>query len=453
MFLKQNFHLSILQKSFYFFPLAFIAGSIVLNFNTIFFIIVGGIYLLINKIKIRFNIINLSLLIFFLILILSSYLNLNTIGKENFIKSFFLLRFFCLFVLIETLIANKKIELRYFFYISFFASLFLSLDLALQFFYGKNILGFEPWQGRITGVFEDEAVAGAYIQKFFIFALIFVLTFQNDMSKIKHFYILISLIIIIFASFIASNRISFLILISTVVFVIFFYQILRKKLIVSFLILLPIFYHYYQTDPQTNMRYKALFIGGAGILGNEIIKSKFFKKIYGTQDQNPSFSGKKTDQNLSKSIKKNNITLPNHGKIYLTAFKSFNENKFLGNGLKSFRYECKKFLNLPNTLCSTHPHNYHLEVLHDAGLAGIFFMSIFVISLLIKTSKLMMSKNLSHIQKIIISLIILNFLIEIFPLKSTGSIFTTWNGTLLWVSICLMNYKNYKNNYEKNKFL
>ena len=90
MFLKQNFHLSILQKSFYFFPLAFIAGSIVLNFNTIFFIIVGGIYLLINKIKIRFNIINLSLLIFFLILILSSYLNLNTIGKENFIKSFFI---------------------------------------------------------------------------------------------------------------------------------------------------------------------------------------------------------------------------------------------------------------------------------------------------------------------------------------------------------------------------
>ena len=80
-------------------------------------------------------------------------------------------------------------------------------------------------------------------------------------------------------------------------------------------------------------------------------------------------------------------------------------------------------------------------------------MSIFVISLLIKTSKLMISKNLSHIQKIIISLIILNFLIEIFPLKSTGSIFTTWNGTLLWVSICLMNYKNYKNNYEKIKFL
>ena len=46
---------------------------------------------------------------------------------------------------------------------------FLSLDLILQFFYGKNILGFEPWEGRITGVFQDEAVAGAYLQKLFLF--------------------------------------------------------------------------------------------------------------------------------------------------------------------------------------------------------------------------------------------------------------------------------------------
>ena len=24
-------------------------------------------------------------------------------------------------------------------------------------------------------------------------------------------------------------------------------------------------------------------------------------------------------------------------------------------------------------LCSTHPHNYHLEVLHDSGLLGSYF--------------------------------------------------------------------------------
>ena len=64
------------------------------------------------------------------------------------------------------------------------------------------------------------------------------------------------------------------------------------------------------------MRYKALFIGGAGSLGNEIIKS-FFKKYMEHKIKTLVFQ-EKTDQNLSKSIKKN-ITLPNHGKIYLTA--------------------------------------------------------------------------------------------------------------------------------------
>lgn len=54
------------------------------------------------------------------------------------------------------------------------------------------------------------------------------------------------------------------------------------------------------------------------------------------------------------------------------------------------------------------------------------------------------AENLSYKEKIILSLLLLNFLIELFPLKSTGSLFTTWNGTLLWLSISLVNYKNLK---------
>ena len=41
-------------------------------------------------------------------------------------------------------------------------------------------------------------------------------------------------------------------------------------------------------------------------------------------------------------------------------------------------------------------------------------------------------------------LLLLNLLIEIFPIKSTGSLFSTWTGTILWVSIALVNYGNYK---------
>lgn len=46
--------------------------------------------------------------------------------------------------------------------------------------------------------------------------------------------------------------------------------------------------------------------------------------------------------------------------------------------------------------------------------------------------------------KIISKLLFINFLIIIFPLKSTGSIFTSWNGTLIWLNLAMVNYVNMK---------
>ena len=77
--------------------------------------------------------------------------------------------------------------------------------------------------------------------------------------------------------------------------------------------------------------------------------------------------------------------LNNHAKIYLTTYKSFKDNILLGHGLKSFRYNCNNYLKEQNTLCSTHPHNYHLEVLHDTGIIGFIFISVFAFSLVKKT--------------------------------------------------------------------
>ena len=94
-------------------------------------------------------------------------------------------------------------------------------------------------------------------------------------------------------------------------------------------------------------------------------------------------------------------------------------------------------------MCSTHPHNYHLEVLHDTGLIGFFTLTFFVILLLISSIKKLWGVNTNKDNKIIISLLIFNLLIELFPLKSTGSLFTTWNGSLVWLSVALVNYKNH----------
>ena len=432
MYSKKDFLTYSLNTLFYFIPISFIIGSLVVNLNIILFSILGFIYLYLNKIKIRFNSANICLLIFFLVCVISSFVNIDIIGDQNFYKSIFLFKFFFLYILIEALFLNKKINLKYFFYLCYILIIFVSLDLALQFFYGKNILGYEPWEGRITGIFEHEAIAGSYVQKIFIFSLIaiFLLFFKSE--KNKNLPIVFSLTIIIFASFIASNRMSFLILISLIIFLILFFKTFRKSLIISLVLLLPFFYYFYQTDSQVNHRYTQLVIKA-----NKIINLDKFKN---NSEQN---------FDISNSEIKTSKNLPNHSKIFNTSYKSFKDNFLIGNGVKSFRYNCKNYLNQKDTLCSTHPHNYHLEILHDTGLIGFSVLFIFTCLILWKSFRLFQDKRLSYKQKIILALIIANFLIEIFPLKSTGSIFTTWNGTLVWLSVALVNYGNHERYNKK----
>lgn len=426
MLLKKRIPFSLVEISLYFLPLSLIAGSLVVNLNILVFLTFGLAYLAINKIKISFNISNILLFLFFVFVIFSSYLNLEVIGLNNFIKSFLLLKFFFFYLIVEILIKEEKINFKFFFYICLVLITLLSLDLLLQFFYGKNILGYEPWEGRITGIFEHEAIAGAYLQKIFIFSLAGVAIIFNQKNSTNFLLSTLLLIIIILGSYVASNRISFLILLVTIFILIAFFSIFRKRLIISLFILLPIFFLIYQSDNQTNIKYKGFVY--------KIIKLSEIKKSNDIEIINQ-------EEILIKN------SLPNHGKIFLTAYKSFNDNKIFGNGLKSFRYKCNNFLKEENSLCSTHPHNYHLEVLHDTGLVGFIILSLFVLTVLFNSIKFILIKKNLYYEKLILSLIVLNFLIEIFPIKSTGSLFTTWNGTLLWASIALINVRKF--NYSR----
>ena len=85
-----------------------------------------------------------------------------------------------------------------------------------------------------------------------------------------------------------------------------------------------------------------------------------------------------------------------------------------------------------------HPHNYYLEILTETGIIGflvivIIFLNILYISFYKKYFSSTQMKN----QITIIPLIFL-FLIEIFPIKSTGSFFTTGNTTYLFLLIGIL---------------
>ena len=127
-------------------------------------------------------------------------------------------------------------------------------------------------------------------------------------------------------------------------------------------------------------------------------------------------------------------------------------NKFIGGGVRSFRLNCPKRKNIyigptPESsergTCNTHPHNYYLEILTELGLVG------FIMFLLIISKVLWNYINLNNVfeknsiqRKIIVPFFML-LLVEIFPLKSSGSFFASSNSTfifiLLGVTIALIN--------------
>ena len=144
-----------------------------------------------------------------------------------------------------------------------------------------------------------------------------------------------------------------------------------------------------------------------------------------------------------------------HKRLFSTAVYTWRANKIFGNGIKSFREDCYKLkrgqISLAEDLyreCSNHPHNYYFELLTETGIVGlsISFIIGFIFIIFI-------FKNINHIQKnninsIILLSAIISLILEFFPIRSSGSLFTTNNTTyiILIASIVLCNKKIMKFN-------
>jgi len=147
------------------FPISLVIGSLIVNLNMLLFLLISLLYIKFNSLKIKFKHISKILVCFFVFIIITTSLNIETFGYENTLKSVLLLRFLILYLVLETLFANNAINLRQFFISCLICTTFISFDLIIQYVFGHNLLGYEPWENMITGMFEHEAIAGSYIQK------------------------------------------------------------------------------------------------------------------------------------------------------------------------------------------------------------------------------------------------------------------------------------------------
>tara|TARA_A100001015_G_scaffold15586_1_gene18189 strand:- start:211 stop:1584 length:1374 start_codon:yes stop_codon:yes gene_type:complete len=439
---KINFETFLINFLFSFIPISFIGGNLILNLNILLFIIITIYFHGKDALKINLNSIDKLIIVFFGYVLFAGLLN-NFFFKDSkifpdnaiIIKTILYLRFLFLYFAIRILIEKDVLNFKSFLTFCSICSYFVCIDLIYQFNVGNDIFGYTSNDPRrLAGPFGDENIAGSYLQRFAIFTFFLILLFLDYKNKIYLALTLLATFILIFTSLIiAGNRIPLILFLTLIVCVFSFNKTMRKYLIAFVAFASLIFAISWSVNPNIKNHFSHFnhkVTEFVDFFSTVIIKNK--KSVM--KDLPDNVKGQYEITVNGKVIQIPNVYI----KEFNSGYQTWKQNKFIGGGIKSFRKNCThsgKSLNILN--CSTHPHNYYLEILSELGIIG-FVLLIFIFSkvfydILIKRymSDYRFKKN-----DIIIPFMFLFFL-EIFPIRTTGSFFTTGNATYIFLVMAI----------------
>ena len=413
-------------------PLSFIAGNLIINLNIALIIFSAIIFYKLDIFKIKFFILDKIILIFFFFVCFTALINYFNNFQEStkyfpiLVKTFSYLRYLLLYFVIRYMVENKLINFKYFFISASFFSFLVAIDIYYQFFTGRDIFGYEFDYARkkFSGPFGDELIAGGYLQRFSFFSFfLFPVFFSIKNKKLQNIIIVLLFMIYLSVIVIAGNRMPLLLFLFITTLIIFCEKSTRRYFFIIFIIVPIIFTTMY----NSNIKIK----GNLQVLYYELVK---LTSIF------------KSDVVLTPSVQNKSLQVTSYNRpgAYFQEFETFYDtwqmNKFIGGGVRSFRINCPERENIrknERSTCNTHPHNYYLEILTDLGLIGFFIISIlFIITVYLSFIKKYFTSSHLRSNNIITPFIFL-LLAEIFPVKSSGSFFTTGNATFIFLILAI----------------
>jgi O-antigen ligase len=348
---------------------------------------------------------------FWLYLIFNSFFATDSIA--SFKAAFGFVRFL-LFALAIGFHGFRELNFNKVIKIWFIIILLFCFDIYFQYFFTVDIFGFEQHHaGRLSGVLGKELVAGSFLAQIFapVLGLIVFLIFFKKLKYIKKFLLISSLFYILLGCLITGERMNFIFLTSLILILfssILFYKKQFNKFFLLILLLFIIFISAFNFSKNVETRYKE------------------FGSIV------------------------TNITDSSWWKLYNSAYRLWLNKPLTGYGLKNYRVNCDLELTDINTenphqLCSTHPHNLYLELLSETGLIGLlFFLSFFFI--FFKKIFTKIKFKLRDLNTLIIVSCSISIFLILWPIKTSGSFYTSWNGLFLWLLLGIVLYKrNYIN--------
>lgn len=409
------------------FPLLLIVGPLISELYILIIIIFSLFYITREK---KFYFFNNRYIIFFILFYLSTvFSTLFNFYHFDYSKSgilFFRLPLFAIaawYILKTYNTFDKKIV--------FFYTLFLSviiIDSLIQFYLGKNILGYEILRNRISSFFGEELILGGFITRIIPFFLMYLLmTNIIKENKINFFYsLIISLSITIV--YLSGERTSFFLLILFFFTIFIISKYLRKLIIlvmISF-ILSSFIISKFQKNDQLNASNRMF--------------TKTYQQIIG--------DGKNTEEHKKKFFNKVYAFSHDHHGHYLLSYKIFKDYPIFGTGVKGFRYLCRNKIYIleRDDGCSTHPHNTYVQILVSNGIVGftlIFLAFIYILREIFKCRKKLSAKNIFDKYELSKGVMLSAIFINLWPLVPSGNFFNNWISMIYFYPIGFYLYFEY----------
>lgn len=373
------------------FPIFLILGNALLNLY--FVLIIIFTILLIVKFNIKnfnFDALDYLILFFFSLFILTTFIN-----QMNVLDMLFSIRFLFLYFFLKILFLHQYINIELTLKFITLTFLFVLFDTILQFFFGYDIFGIKPpdhFHGRLTGPFGDEPIPGSFLISYVFFSIFYINRIIN-----KNFINMILILVTTLTILITGERISFVMsILSIFLLIVLNYNKFRSPYIILILLLFSlIIYFLFITNEYVFERYANLF-------------------------------------SLTNSA------TPAYLHHFLAGLKIIYNNPLFGAGHDSFKIICSSeiyefFFHLElEKRCSTHVHNIHIQLISSYGIITYLIFCYFIFVFFRK----IINKKLFYI--VPANYLIIQLLILIFPLKTTGDIFSTWYGSLFWYNLFLL---------------
>jgi O-antigen ligase len=406
-------------EKIYLFLFSFIPISIVLGpaISLINIITISFVFLVftIRTLELKFlrNSSFLLLILIYFYLIFNSFISIDF--EMGMGRNFGFIRFILLFLTTNYFFLYFK-KSKTVYKIWFLVIFVIIIDSFVEFFFGRNILGYgELYGDRIVSFFKDEPIVGAYLNGFILILSGYIL--DKFFKKKLIFKILaLSLILIFLTCVIFTGERSNMIKIVIGLFIFFYlnhHLNLTNKIIMTLLVI--------------------------AFFSVAVMNSTYLKYRYSERLLLPLIDKDKRE----KFYKENNYI-----NIYKSGIAVFKNYPIFGVGSKNYRVEIDNNLsNNEDYFINNHPHQVYIEFLAEHGIVGTIILLSIIFTLIFKNLKIIiLSRNSIQLGAFIY------LIINLLPILPSGSFFSDFNATLFWLNFSIMYACNPQTNiFNKTK--